>query len=122
MEKEHSRKNFRPKVAEETQCVAEAEEAVVVVPVVLEVAEVEVVVAIRVAVHVRHPVVAVGVLTSNTQYTIFATESGAGHSLNFIWSITLASILRRQICFFANGRSHLFGVPHKLLADSICEK
>jgi len=41
--------------------VAEAEEVVVLVPDVLEVAEVEVEVSVRVGVHVRHPMVAVGI-------------------------------------------------------------
>ena len=39
---------------------AESEENVVVVPVILEVVEVELEIAIGVPVHVRHPVVAVG--------------------------------------------------------------
>ena len=55
MEKENSRT-----VAGETVRVAAAEDTVVVVPVILEVAEVEIEVTIRVGVHVRHPVVAVG--------------------------------------------------------------
>lgn len=41
--------------------VAEAEEGIVVVPDILEVAKVELEVTVRVAVHVRHPVVAVGI-------------------------------------------------------------
>ncbi len=41
--------------------VAEAEENVVVIPVILEIAEVEVEITVRVSVHVRHPVVAVEV-------------------------------------------------------------
>jgi hypothetical protein len=42
--------------------VAEAQNNVVGIPVILEVAEVELEVTVRVSVHVRHPVVAVGVL------------------------------------------------------------
>ena len=42
---------------------AEGQEHVVVVPVILEVPEVELEIAIRVAVHVRHPVVAVNETT-----------------------------------------------------------
>lgn len=40
-------------------CVAEEKQTVVVIPVVLEVTKVELVVTIRIAVHVRHPVVTV---------------------------------------------------------------
>ena len=47
-------------MAGETKLVAEAEEAIVVIPVILEVVEVELEVAIGVPVHVRHPVVTVG--------------------------------------------------------------
>lgn len=40
-------------------CVAEEHQTVVVIPIVLEVTKVELVVTIRIAVHVRHPVVTV---------------------------------------------------------------
>lgn len=62
MEKEYSRENSLYKIEGEIIEVAEAEEAVVVVPVILEVAQVELEIVIRVPVHVGNPVVAVGIL------------------------------------------------------------
>ena len=44
---------------------AEAHQTVIVIPVVLEIAEVEFVVAVRVPVDVRHPVAAIGVYALN---------------------------------------------------------
>ena len=43
-------------------------EAVVVIPVILEVAEIEVPIAVRVLIHVRHPVIAISVLPNYTPY------------------------------------------------------
>jgi len=45
---------------EEIKWVAEAEQAVVVVPDILEIAEIEVPVSVRVPIHIRHPVVTIG--------------------------------------------------------------
>lgn len=60
MEEKSSRKNSHLKIeAGETFQVAEAKEAVIVIPVILEVAKVEVPVTVRVRIHVRHPVVTV---------------------------------------------------------------
>ena len=59
MEEDHTRKNSH-KIVGETNVVAEGEERVVVVPVILEVAEVDVEVPVGVRVHVRDPVVTVG--------------------------------------------------------------
>ncbi|MBI4812002.1 hypothetical protein HY798_00920 [Candidatus Falkowbacteria bacterium] len=71
---------------------AEAEKAIVVVPVVLEVAEVELPVAVRVPVEVRHPVVAIGAMRAAPS---FFTESNTGRSLYFILSHMLNSAPRR---------------------------
>ena len=61
MEKKFARKNSRQKITGESKFVAEAQKAVVVVPIVLEVAEVEVPIAVRVPVDVRNTVVAIAV-------------------------------------------------------------
>ncbi len=60
MEKESSRKNSHQKVREITS-VAEAEQNIVVIPVILKIAEVELEVTICVGIQIRHPVVAVRV-------------------------------------------------------------
>ena len=52
----------------EIKRVADAEEGVVVIPIILEVAEIEVPIAVRVPIHVRHPVVAIGILPNYTLY------------------------------------------------------
>jgi hypothetical protein len=62
LEEKPTRENSLYKIEGEILKVAEAEEAVVVVPVVLEVAQVELEIVVRVPVHVRNPVVAVGTL------------------------------------------------------------
>lgn len=69
---------------------AEAEEAIVVVPIVLEVAEVELPVAVRVAVDVRHPVVAIGAMCDAPS---FFTKGNASRPLYFI--LSYSSIARR---------------------------
>jgi len=46
----------------EIKRVAEAKNAIVVIPVILEIAEIEVPIAVRIPIHVRHPVVAIGIL------------------------------------------------------------
>jgi hypothetical protein len=66
--------------------VAETNEAVVVIPVILEVAEVEVPVTVRVPIHVRHPVITV-VVSGMYGTPSFFTENNAGHSLYFILSL-----------------------------------
>jgi hypothetical protein len=73
--------------------VAESEETVVVVPRILEVAEVELEVAIRVAVHVRHPVVAIGVdpHTMCNRLSVI-TETGTSRFLYFIPSLIVEKL------------------------------
>ena len=67
---------------------AEAEEAIVVIPVILEVAEVELEIAIRVGIHVRNPVVAVVVPKRYVHHTVrISTESSTSHPLNFMPSL-----------------------------------
>ena len=67
---------------------AEAQEAVVVVPVTLPVAEVELEVASRVPVHVRYLVVVAAEPKCNVHHTVrISTESSTGHLLNFMPSL-----------------------------------
>ena len=59
MEKKFARKNSQ--MTGEIKRVAEAKNAIVVIPIILEVAEIEVPIAIQVLIHVRHSVVVIGV-------------------------------------------------------------
>jgi hypothetical protein len=78
--------------------VAEAQEDVVVVPGVLEVAEVEVEVAIRVGVHVRHPVVAVGIPYQQcTMHLLFHQEEHRFPFAFYSESLILAGTSHRLI-------------------------
>ena len=74
--------------------VAEAEEGVVVVPDIFEVAEVEVEAAIRVSVHVRHPVVAVGT-PSQAMYDVSSRPPRRTPALLCILFRALNTILAR---------------------------
>lgn len=75
---------------------AEAKQTVVVVPVILEVAKVEVPVAVRVPIDIRHPVVTVG---ASSMYGMpsFFTGNSTSHSLYFILSLLLISTPHRLI-------------------------
>ncbi len=66
MEKKRARKNSQ--MTGEIKRVANTEKTVVVIPVILEVAEIEVPIAIRVLIHVRHLVVAISILPNYTPY------------------------------------------------------
>ena len=66
MEKKFARKNSQ--MTGEIKRVAEAKNAIVVIPIILEVAEIEVPIAVRVLIHVRHPVIAISVLPNYTPY------------------------------------------------------
>lgn len=82
---------------------AETDETVVVIPVILEVAEVKLPVTVRVPIHVRHPVVTVAV---NGMYGVpsFFTENNSGHSLYFILSLPA---VRQTLT--------LISMPHRLI-------
>jgi hypothetical protein len=81
-------------VAGEITYVAEAQHAVVVVPVVLEVAEIELEVTVRVVVHVRHPVVAVSVLSWCARRIIYSTGENTSPPLYFIRSLIYSRMRR----------------------------
>ena len=66
MEKKLARKNSQ--MTGEIKRVAKTKKTVAIVPVILEVAEIEAPIAVRVLIHVRHPVVAIGILPNYTLY------------------------------------------------------
>lgn len=66
MEKKFARKNSQ--MTGEIKRVAYTEKAIVVIPIILEVAEIEVPIAVRVLIHVRYPVVAISILPNYTPY------------------------------------------------------
>ena len=92
---------------------AEAEEGVVLIPRLAEVAQVEVEVAIAVRIHVRHPTLEVGTRPRKLMYDMLSiiTKKSTGRSLNFIPSLealtSLASTSHRLIIFFHRGSSRL---------------
>ena len=96
-------------VAGEIRWVAEAEETVVIVPVILEVAEVELPVTVRVAVHVRHPVVAVGVHTSNVREIIRSHRTQHQPDPAFHSEFLNSPISRTDLFYFFHKRRHSFG-------------
>lgn len=65
---------------------AETDKTVIVIPVILKVAEVEVPVTVRIPIHVRHPVVTVVISDMYGVPSIF-TENNPSHSLYFILSL-----------------------------------
>jgi len=85
--------------------VAETEKTVVIIPVILKVAEVEVPVTVRIPIHVRHPVVTV-VVSGMCGAPSFFTENNAGHSLYFILSLKYSLACRTDLFdFFIRDRS-----------------
>ncbi len=78
-----------PKRSEFLRYVAEAEEGVVLIPRVAEVAQVELEVTVRVGIHVRHPTLEVGTRRHKLKYDRLSgvTKNDAGHSLNFTPSL-----------------------------------
>lgn len=92
---------------------AEAEEGVVLIPRVAEVAQVELEVAIAVRIHVRHPTLEVGTRPRKLKYDMLSivTKTGTNRSLNFTPSLealtSLASTSHRLMTFFRRGSSRL---------------
>lgn len=65
---------------------AETEQTVVVIPIILKVTEIEVPVTVRVPIHVRHPVVTVGA-SSMHGVPSFLTRDNTSHPLYFILNL-----------------------------------
>lgn len=91
----------------EIRYVAEHEQNVLSIPVVLEVAEVEVEVTVRVGIHVRHAVVPVGEPCCSVQCAIRATRSSACRFLYFMRSLKARERTEPTLGFFHTRRPHL---------------
>lgn len=118
MEKNSPRKNSRIKITGEIKFVAERKQTIVVVPVVLEVIQLEVPIAIRVAIRVRHLAVAIGVLFKWYCNTPPVTPKAAPAAFWILFRVLLPNnVLHRLFDFFIKWRPHSQSLPCELLAN-----
>ena len=78
------KKKLPPEDSGRNTYVADDEDAIVVIPVTLEIVQVDIEVTVRVAVQVRHPAVTVKDPVTNVPHVFLVTKSSPCHPLNFI--------------------------------------